>query len=66
MIVQPLFAAVLLLSAWIPREQGLYRSQLHRGGGGVRPDNALWDLGFNVFTSDYPDAMFEAIGRLGH
>lgn len=40
-MLQPLFAAVLLLSAWIPREEGLYRSQLHRGGGGTRPDNAL-------------------------
>ena len=37
----------------IPREQGLYRSQIHRGGGKAsRPDNALetflwcWGLGF--------------------
>jgi len=27
--------------AWIPREKGLYRSQVHRGGGGKYPDNAL-------------------------
>ena len=27
--------------AWIPREAGLYRSQVHRGGGGKYPDNAL-------------------------
>ena len=27
---------------WIPREKGLYRSQIHRGGGkGSRPDNSL-------------------------
>ena len=39
--------------ASIPREQGLYRSQIHRGGGKAsRPDNALetflwcWGLGF--------------------
>ena len=38
---------------WIPREKGLYRSQIHRGGGkGSRPDNSLetflwcWGLGF--------------------
>ena len=38
---------------WIPREKGLYRSQIHRGGGKVsRPDNSLetflwcWGLGF--------------------
>ena len=28
-------------AAWIPREKGLYRSQVHRGGGGQYPDNAL-------------------------
>lgn len=28
-------------AAWIPREAGLYRSQVHRGGGGKYPDNAL-------------------------
>lgn len=27
--------------AWIPREKGLFRSQVHRGGGGKYPDNAL-------------------------
>ena len=27
--------------AWISREKGLYRSQVHRGGGGKYPDNAL-------------------------
>ncbi len=39
--------------AWIPREKGLYRSQIHRGGGRAsRPDNSLetflwcWGLGF--------------------
>ena len=39
--------------AWIPREKGLYRSQIHRGGGKAsRPDNSLetflwcWGLGF--------------------
>lgn len=26
---------------WIPREKGLFRSQVHRGGGGKYPDNAL-------------------------
>ena len=26
---------------WIPREKGLYRSQVHCGGGGKYPDNAL-------------------------
>jgi len=38
---------------WIPREKGLFRSQIHRGGGkGSRPDNSLetflwcWGLGF--------------------
>ena len=38
---------------WIPREKGLYRSQIHRGGGTrSRPDNSLetflwcWGLGF--------------------
>ena len=41
MCIQPLVAIALLLSAWIPREEGLYRSQLHRGGGGQLPDNAL-------------------------
>ena len=39
--------------AWISREKGLYRSQIHRGGGKAsRPDNSLetflwcWGLGF--------------------
>ena len=39
--------------AWIPREKGLFRSQIHRGGGKEsRPDNSLetflwcWGLGF--------------------
>ena len=38
---------------WIPREKGLYRSQIHRGGGTrSRPDNSLetflwcWGRGF--------------------
>jgi len=37
--------------AWIQRENGLYRSQVHRGGGGKYPDNALetflwcWGMG---------------------
>ena len=39
---------------------------LFGGGDEVRTYLALWDLGFDVFTSDYPEAMFEAIGRLGH
>lgn len=53
-----LMAAIAQAAQWpkpapIPREKGLYRSQVHRGGGArERPDNALetflwcWGLGF--------------------
>ena len=39
--------------AWIPREEGLYRSQVHRGGGvRTRPDNSmesfLWSWGHGM------------------
>lgn len=41
--------------AWIPREKGLYRSQVHRGGGArsrSRPDNSLetflWCWGYGM------------------
>ncbi|MBQ0031661.1 MAG: hypothetical protein KBT68_02540 [bacterium] len=33
--------AVMDKPTWIPREKGLFRSQVHRGGGGRYPDNAL-------------------------
>ena len=40
-LILPALAGNLEKPAWIPREKGLYRSQVHRGGGGKYPDNAL-------------------------
>ena len=59
-----------LADVQVTRGEGLYRCQVHRGGGrDTRPDNSLetfliWSLGFDNFATDDRLVLFELLPEL--
>ena len=69
-IVEKVAEKLSSAGAQVTRGQGLYRCQVHRGGGrDTRPDNSLetfliCSLGFDNFAMDDPLVLFELLPEL--